>query len=44
MAKTEGGKKKVYVHPHKKKKIGGTYKKVEIPPHYRSTPNKKVEK
>jgi hypothetical protein len=40
MAKTEDGKKKVYVHEHKKTKPGGTYKKVGVKTHYRSTPNK----
>lgn len=37
MAKTNGGKKKVYVKPHKKN-VGG--KDVEVKRHYRSTPNK----
>lgn len=36
MAKTGDGKKKVYVKPHKKT-VGG--KKVQVPAHYRSTPN-----
>ena len=35
MSKTNSGKKKVYVRPHKKK--DGT----KVPPHYRSTPDKK---
>ena len=33
MAKTQGGKKKVYVHEHKK--TDGT----KVKTHYRSTPN-----
>ena len=33
MAQTEDGKKKIYVHPHKKN--DGT----KMPAHYRSTPN-----
>ncbi|MDD2622121.1 MAG: hypothetical protein WC142_09170 [Bacteroidales bacterium] len=33
MAKTEEGKKKVYVHPHTKDDG------VQVPAHYRSTPN-----
>ncbi len=37
MAKTNAGKKKVYVRPHKKTTEGG--KKVKVKPHYRSTPN-----
>jgi hypothetical protein len=37
MAKTKGGKKKVYVHGHVK---GNT----EVKPHYRSTPNPKNPK
>jgi hypothetical protein len=37
MAKTESGKKKVYVHTHTKKNSDG--KKVTVPAHYRSTPN-----
>ena len=36
MAKTDEGKKKVYVKPHTKKVDG---KKVKVPAHYRSTPN-----
>ena len=38
MAKTEAGKKKVYVHEYKKKRKGGTYKKAQVKQHYRSTP------
>lgn len=36
MAKTNEGKKKVYVQPHTKVVNGQT---VKVPPHYRSTPN-----
>lgn len=36
MAKTNGGKKKVYVKPHTKTVKGKT---VKVPPHYRSTPD-----
>lgn len=36
MAKTNDGKKKVYVAPHVKK-VGGEV--VKVKPHYRSTPN-----
>lgn len=36
MAKTEKGKKKVYVHRHTKVVNG---KEVIVPQHYRSTPN-----
>ena len=36
MAKTEEGKKKVYVKPHTTTRKG---KKVKVPAHYRSTPN-----
>lgn len=36
MAKTEAGKKKVFVHSHDKVVNG---KKVHVPNHYRSTPN-----
>ena len=38
MAKTEEGKKKVYVAPHRKG--DGT----KVKPHYRSTPNKAVSR
>ena len=38
MAKTQEGKKKVYVHDYKKRKEGGKYKKVAVKKHYRSTP------
>ena len=37
MSKTNDGKKKVYVQPHKKG--DGT----KVPPHYRSTPDKKMK-
>lgn len=37
MAKTNEGKKKVYVHEHTKTASDG--KKVKVPAHYRSTPN-----
>jgi hypothetical protein len=40
MAKTNDGKKIVHVGEHKRAKKGGVYKKVEVPEHYRSTPNK----
>ncbi len=36
MAKTNDGKKKVYVRPHTKTVKG---KPVHVPQHYRSTPN-----
>jgi len=36
MAKTNSGKKKVYVHGYTYKKDGTT---VKVPTHYRSTPN-----
>jgi hypothetical protein len=36
MAKTNEGKKKVYVHEHTKVVNGKT---VKVPTHYRSTPN-----
>jgi hypothetical protein len=36
MAQTEQGKKKVYVQAHTKVVNG---KKVDVPAHYRSTPN-----
>lgn len=38
MAKTKGGKKIVDVPEHKRAKPGGTYKKVEVKHHRRSTP------
>lgn len=38
MAKTEEGKKIVPVSPHKRAKPGGTYKKVDVKRHRRSTP------
>ena len=38
MAKTKEGKKIVPVREHKRAKPGGTYKKVRINPHRRSTP------
>lgn len=37
MAKTNDGKKKVYVKPHTKNVNG---KKTDVKRHYRSTPNK----
>lgn len=37
MAKTEAGKKKVYVEGYTYKTKSG--KKVKVPTHYRSTPN-----
>jgi len=40
MAKTDSGKKIVHVREYKKAKPGGTYKKVSVPTHRRSTPNK----
>jgi len=40
MAKTEDDKKIVHVHEHKRAKTGGTYKKVSVRTHRRSTPNK----
>lgn len=36
MAKTDKGKKKVYVRPHTK---GKGAKTIKVRPHYRSTPN-----
>jgi hypothetical protein len=39
MAKTQDGKKIVDVSEHKRAKKGGTYKKVEVKHHRRSTPN-----
>jgi hypothetical protein len=38
MAKTKEGKKIVPVRGYKKAKPGGTYKKVAVKPHRRSTP------
>ena len=38
MAKTKEGKKIVPVRPYKKAKPGGTYKKVPVRGHRRSTP------
>ena len=40
MAKTADGKKIVPVEGHRRAKPGGTYKKVDVKPHRRSTPNK----
>jgi hypothetical protein len=40
MAKTADGKKIVSVRSYSKAKPGGTYKKVKVPGHRRSTPNK----
>jgi hypothetical protein len=42
MAKTADGKKIVPVHPYKKAKPGGTYKKVEVSGHRRSTPRRSL--
>ena len=38
MAKTREGKKIVPVREHKRAKRGGTYKKIAVKPHRRSTP------
>lgn len=38
MGKTSEGKKKVYVHEHKKRKPDRAYKTVKVKQHYRSTP------
>jgi hypothetical protein len=38
MAKTRAGKKIVHVHEHKRAKPGGTYKKVTVKTHRKSTP------
>jgi hypothetical protein len=40
VAKTSDGKKIVPVDAYKRAKPGGTYKKVEVRGHRRSTPNK----
>jgi hypothetical protein len=40
MAKTNSGKKIVHVHEYKKARAGGTYKKISVSEHRRSTPNK----
>ena len=38
MAKTKAGKKIVHVREHKRAKPGGTYKKVPVRTHRKSTP------
>ena len=42
MSKAAAGKKIVPVRPYKKAKSGGTYKKVSVSGHRRSTPNRWV--